>query len=315
MRRVEKMERAVTEKHPAEQTEETFPKNVVVLATHGSYYVPDRVRGKLSKGMETGIEEGGERKQYLLRLLRNFSDSLTRKILQGIPDDQKVVAGFSRAIGDPARAEDAEGLFRQFDFGAELGGNPVWAESLTEEEKKWLIENFHQRYHERVVGAIEKAEQEHDRVIVFDIHDTGVRMMGVAQNGDYYRKDGFPDINLGNLGEAGDVNGKSCAPEIMEDFIEALKKHWQKAFNYEPRLGINEPYKGKGYVTNHYGAEYNDSLPQERKFHRNVIQVELGRFLYMDERTQKPDRERLQKVREIVQAAMAEVGHKYENKK
>lgn len=339
----EKIYNQSTEINSVEKEKEPFPENVVVLATHGSYYVPFReipkedvskfpeedirikedengeekyflnIRQKLSPEMGTGISKGEppRDKRHLLRLLKNFSDSLTRKMLQGIPDDQKVTAWFSRAIGDPARDENADDLFREYDFmkNEELK-NPVWKEKLTKEEKEWLLENFHKKYHEKVEETIkrteEKIKEKGGRVIVFDIHDTGELMMNVNETKDYKREGGFPDINLG------DMDGRACDPQITSDFAKILKKYWKENFGNEPDLKINTPYKGKGYVTTHYGAEYNDNLIDDQKFQRNVIQIELGRYLYMDEKTQKPNRDKIKQVREILQKAMAELGRKYE---
>jgi len=264
-----------------ERDNSDFPPNVIVLATHGSYAIPTKMRQKLAKSFDT-------------RLIKNFSDSATRKVIEDIPTSQKVVAGFSRAVGDPNRSDDAEDLFREFDFNK----NPVWEEPLSAEEKKWLIDNCYRKYHNRVAEIVENIEKKYPTVIIFDIHDTGERMLGEDSSKDSFREGGFPEITIANR------EGKSCDPQIMKDFAEMLKK----CLGVDVR--VNDPFKG-GYMTQKYGEKYNDNLEEGEKFHRNVIQVELGRYLYMDETTQKIDYEKLEVVKEGLQLAMAEVGRKY----
>ena len=269
---------------PREQID-AFPSNIVVLATHGSYFVPDLVRSKLSAQISALLHRG----------TRNFSDFASRKVIpDDVPPSQKVVAGFSRAIGDPNRATDAPDLFRETDF----NGMPVWETPLTSDEKRTLIDNYHEKYHDAVLKAIETAESKNKRVIVFDMHDTGNLMMSPNPEEDTPRENPFPQICLG------DKDGESCDPVIMQDFAEAIERH----LGMKPQL--NDPYKG-GFVTTKYGKDYNDSLPDAEKFSRNVIQIELGRFLYVNEKTQKPDRVKIDKIKAGLRAAMKEVGDKY----
>jgi len=268
-----------------ESPKEVFPSNIVVLATHGGYFVPDSVRRKLSDKI-TALG---------LRGVKNFSDFGSRWVVKDVPNDQKVVAGFSRAIGDPNRSLDAPDLFRDTDF----NGNQVWETPLTDHEKTQLLEGHYKKYHSAVLNAIESAESTSQRVIVFDVHDTGNLMLATDPNNDTERAEAFPSICLGNK------DGESCDPAIMNDFASLIEKH----LGITPLL--NHPYKG-GYVTSKYGKEYNDSLPLDERFKRNVIQVELGRYLYMDEKTQKIDFKKLQSIKSGLNAAMKELGEKYD---
>jgi hypothetical protein len=66
-----------------------FPLNVIILATHGSYFIPDIVKDKLSKDFLN----------HNSRLLKNFSDFATQYLISdNIPNEQKIIANFSRAI-------------------------------------------------------------------------------------------------------------------------------------------------------------------------------------------------------------------------
>lgn len=69
----------------------------------------------------------------------------------------------------------------------------------------------------------------------------------------------------------GDCHGRACAPEIRAAAHDFLV---QRGF----RVAINTPYAG-GFTTEHYG------VPARR---RHALQIEIGRALYMDERTYRP---------------------------
>ncbi|MDD3066312.1 MAG: N-formylglutamate amidohydrolase [Candidatus Gracilibacteria bacterium] len=281
--------------HQSIETEREFPRNILVLATHGSYYIPREIATREGEKIKIREKLRADLRGNILRLLGNFSDFRTRRIIpKDIPKSQKVIAGFSRAIGDPNRARDAADLFRETDF----NGVPIWKEELTSNEKEALLERYYDEYHSRVKAAIEEAETENERVIIFDLHDTGNLMLKPNPAEDSERKDKFPEICLG------DKDGTACDPEIMEFFAAAVEK------NLGIKPHINTPYKG-GYITTKYGKEYNDGLPLSERFKRNVIQIELGRYLYMDEKTQKIDKEKARKIQKGLEEAMREVGEKY----
>ena len=92
--------------------------NIVVLATHGSFFVPLELRARIALSD---------------RLLKNFSDFGTQYLLPDfVPASQRVVASFSRALGDPNRAPHASDLFRETDFQR----TPVWSVPLTTIEQE-----------------------------------------------------------------------------------------------------------------------------------------------------------------------------------
>ncbi len=249
--------------------------NVVVLASHGSFFVPEDLRKRLA------IDE---------RLLKNFSDFGTKYLLPDcVPEEQRVVAEFSRALGDPNRALDDTDLFRETDFGQ----RPLWKEPLTDKEKSECIEEFYQKYHHRVAEAIKRAEEVNKRILVVDIHDTGNMILGSNPGEDVIREWSMPPISLG------DREGRSCDPAITQFFARALGK------NLGLEVSLNTPYKG-GYVTEKYGEEYNQALPQGECFQRNVIQLEIGRYLYVDEATQTVLPEKCQWLREGIERALEE---------
>ncbi len=218
---------------------ENFPKNALVTATHGSYFIPKSVRGNLAP----------EFKENSLRLVRNFSDYETRKLLpEAAPIEQKITAWFSRAIGDPNRAPDADDIFRDTDF----NGNPIWNKPLTEKQKAKLLKLYYHQYHVRVASMIKQANKSQQDTILFDIHDTGNLMLGSKPEDDHSRENKFPEICIGNC------NGASCSPEIFELFA----KNLQDEFNCD--IAINNPYAG-GYVAQEYSKMC------------NTIQIEFDR--------------------------------------
>ncbi|PCI24604.1 hypothetical protein COB57_04270 [Candidatus Peregrinibacteria bacterium] len=264
---------------------ESFPKNIVVLAPHGSYFIPEEIKKKLSLEM----------KNLSHRAIKNFSDFATRNLVsEEIPGNQKVVADFSRAIGDPNRARDAHDVFRETDF----NGLPVWEEKLTEEEKEGLLKKYYDQYHAQVLSVIQDVESKNNTTIVFDIHDTGNVMMGADPTQDIKRKEFFPEICIGNK------KGESASPEILEAFSSSLEKH----LGLTP--SVNAPYSG-AYTNIKYGVEHNKNLAPSEKFKRNVVLIEMGRYLYMDEATQEIDFDKVKKIREGLTAAMREVGEMY----
>lgn len=249
--------------------------NLVVLATHGGYFIPPELESRLTQSFKDQL------------LLKNFSDFATEKLLpQFLPERQKVINRVSRALGDTNRAPDATDLFREVDF----SGNPIWDQPLNEDEKQMCLEMGHSPYHREVEIAIENAEENNQTVFVFDIHDTG-RMLDPSRN--IKRPGGFPTINLG------DRNGTASNPEITAHLADVLTS----LFGDKPT--INAPYDG-GYVTQKYGEHYNNSLPEDQKFARNVIQVEMCRSLYMDENMQALDPGKIEEVREKLEQAMVE---------
>lgn len=270
------------EGEPLELDLDPKPTNIVCLATHAGSHVPEKYRCRLTEEMLS----------FNKRVLLNFSDhSCGSLIPDDLPADRVVVSEYSRILGDPNRHTDSEDLFPVEDF----NGVAVWSTPLTPEDKEDLLANHYRKYHQKVEAVISEAESKNDRVIVFDIHDTGNLMLGISPELDTLRGEHIPEISLG------DKDGESCDPEIMHAFALAVEKH----LGFKPM--INYPYKG-GFVTTKYGKDYNDALPESERFKRNVIQIELGRYLYMDEKTQEINQEQLAIIKAGLSAAMNEVG-------
>lgn len=259
--------------------------NIVVLATHGGYYIPPSLKPSLADDFRES------------RLLKNFSDFATQFILpQNIPFFQKITAPFSRALGDPNRSPEAHDFWRDYDF----GGNKIWKKSLTSQEKKKIFDAYYNAYHNAIMQVLSEVENREETVLVFDIHDTGNLLLGKNRASDQKRKQEVPLINLG------DKYGTSCSPKVLQDCAYLL----EKIFGEKPTL--NEPYSG-GYVTTHYGKNHNEKTDQ--KFKRNVLQIEFNRSLYMDEKNQEVDFEKAENIKSKLEKVMDLLGEKYALKK
>ena len=232
----------------------SFPKNILVLATHGSYSMPFYLKFLLTPDFK--------RNKY--RLLKNCSDFGTRLILpSGIPKNQVLVCPYSRILGDPNRGSS---LFRTVDFNQVK----IWRISLPLFLKKFLVRNFYLTYHRNIAMLLSTLEKKYGKVIILDIHDTGNVLLAPSPAQDISRKPSFPHINLSNY------EHKASSQE----FLLHLSSLFEQEFKIKPVL--NKPYKG-GYVTQKYGIGHN----------REVVQVEFNRSLYLDERTQSVKKEQV----------------------
>lgn len=269
--------------------ERAFPGNICIGVTHGSSFVPEDFFPRLSEAMRA---DGA-------LMLSNFSDEGTVALVADyVPRNQVVFAPASRAVGDPNRARDYQLAFRELDFNK----HRLWDLAPSDEEKEDLLRRYYDDYHARIQVMLHQVETRNPgrRYVFFDLHDTGNVMMNPAPmkhqgrfevdpNGD------FPDMCLSYL------HGTSCDPEIFKAFVGLVNRFT----GFESQ--IDWPYKG-GHMIKTYGADYNQALPPEQRFRRNCIQIEVGRFHYVDENTQTLLPEATQCLRDQLMQAMIELG-------
>ena len=229
-----------------------IPKNILILATHGSYKIPKSLKKFLSSEFE----------KEDFRLLKNYSDFGTSKILsEKIPKNQTIICNFSRALGDPNRERNSKELFREYDFNSVK----IWKGDLPSSLKNHLIKKYYDKYHRQIEKRISQMEKKHEKIVILDIHDTGNYLLSPNKKDDKLREERFPEINLGNCNNA----------SSSEDLLNHLAKILEEEFKFKPSL--NKPYKG-GWVTQKYGI---------KNPNREVVQIEFGRYLYMNEREQE----------------------------
>ncbi|NNU16784.1 N-formylglutamate amidohydrolase [Parvularcula sp. ZS-1/3] len=131
-------------------------------------------------------------------------------------------------------------------------GRTIYRSRLPNSEAKARLKNCFQPYHDALRSLVAKGRKRFGRVVVVDWHSMPSSALA---NGKLH------DIVLG------DLHGVSCDPREAE--------LWQEAFAAEGfSVARNAPYAG-GYVAGHYGSP--DSGV-------SVLQIEINRRLYMDER-------------------------------
>jgi N-formylglutamate amidohydrolase len=242
-----------------------IPENLIVLATHGSHTSPEVLKRHIHPDFND-------------RLQRNFSDFATTPLIKDIPEGQRVIPVHGRIAGDPNRAPDAPDLFRGTDF----NGIPVYNDTLpVEVQNAALAESYHP-YHAEIVRILNAQHGDiRNTLVAFDLHDTGKLLLGNSseQDEDRETKTGWkmPPVIISNK------DGLTAPEELMTDLKNAFVLHLGLS---REDVKINDPYKG-GYVTAHYGDPANPKLKEAKHDKRAVVQVELDRGLYVNEKTQE----------------------------
>jgi N-formylglutamate amidohydrolase len=133
-------------------------------------------------------------------------------------------------------------------------GQEIYRERLSVDDALGRIETFYKPYHRALRRLIAKVHQTFGAAVVIDCHS----MPSIGVSRDEPRR---PDLVIG------DRYGTSCAsllPDMVEDTMTRL--------GYS--VGRNKPYAG-GFITEHYGNPASGL---------HVVQLELNRAVYMDER-------------------------------
>ena len=234
--------------------------NILVLATHGDYYIPYFLRVFLKD----------EFKRYNYRLLKNFSDFWTKFLLKNC--ENKIICKYSRALWDPNRNIKDGDLFMDNDF----WWIKIWKYNLPDFIKNILIKKYYNSYHYQIENRIIKMEKQFWEIIILDIHDTWNELLWIDFSDDKKRDYYFPEINLWVY------NYESCT----KDFCNKLDKLMLDEFWFESK--IDWPYDW-WYVSKKYWVWYKN---------RQVVQIEFGRYLYMNEKNQEIDLEKMKDMRE-----------------
>ncbi len=133
-------------------------------------------------------------------------------------------------------------------------GEPIYRRKLTFAEASSRITTCWQPYHDAMTALMAETRVAFGACLLLDIHSMPTPYGITNGHG--------PDIVLG------DAHGAACARPIVTLVEQSLR-----AEGYLVKR--NDPYAG-GYVTRHYGR------PRERT---HVLQIEIAKPLYMDERT------------------------------
>lgn len=248
-----------------------IPKNVLVLATHGSATLPSCAQKNLHPN-------------FSKRLQRNFSDFGTTYLLKNFPKQQTARPKFGRIVGDTNRSHSDSDLFREADF----NNVRIWQRPLSSKQKRKYLRQSRQAYLDAVFSKIEtlcQAIPAQEPIVILDLHDTGNRLLGTSPESDVVRsKFVMPKAIFSNQ------NNKTSNAMFLQKSL----KHFKELFNSEKNeVAANEVFHG-GFITKFFGGvEENPKLAQLlKKYNRcpkslMVVQCELNRDLYLDESTQK----------------------------
>lgn len=133
-------------------------------------------------------------------------------------------------------------------------GQEIYRARLSVEDALGRIETLYKPYHRALRRLIAKIHHAFGAVVVVDCHS----MPSIGVSRDEPRR---PDMVIG------DRYGTSCAPLLTDTVEDTMSR-----LGYS--VGRNKPYAG-GFITEHYGNPASGL---------HVIQLELNRAVYMDER-------------------------------
>lgn len=140
------------------------------------------------------------------------------------------------------------------------------------------ISKYWRPYHDALQMLFDETKKDFGEAILVDCHSMPVEALeSVSQSGKR------PDIVLG------DRFGASCRESVTERVAAAFER---QGF----RVARNMPFAG-AYIAQHYGRP---------SINQHVIQIEINRALYMDERTILPS-DQFWSVQQAVTAAMIEI--------
>ncbi|MEW7984760.1 MAG: N-formylglutamate amidohydrolase [Candidatus Thiodiazotropha sp.] len=193
---------------------------LLISVPHGGHTIPPRLLEKCLLSERQIIKDGDEFAQAIYAPLES-------EVASYISTD------IARAVLDMNRTEDdlrRDGVVKTHTCWNE----PIWKESLTEEEARWLIDTYHLPYHQRLSEQAKRT----DLLLAVDCHTMAANGPPVGPDPGQER----PQVCLGN------VNGKSCPDEWLSIMQDAFRKHFSGV------VTVNEPFSG-GYITKAHGKE------------------------------------------------------------
>lgn len=247
-------------------------KNILTTFTHGSYHVPFYLSPFLKSHMKKDNN----------RLLKNFSDFATYYLSENIDDKNKIVCNFSRALWDPNRSLDSSDLFRTCDFNS----IEIWKVKIPKIIRKILINKYYIKYHHEIENKIALLKKEYWSVIHLDIHDTWNILMWKSKDEDKMKEQYFPEINIMN------IENSSCDINIAKKIGDVFtKEYWHKA-------NIDDAFWWGWFVSRKNGIWDKDV---------NSVRIEFWRYLFMDEKTQKIDCDKMEIARKNFEKVILEL--------
>lgn len=170
-----------------------------------------------------------------------------------------LVAQVHRICVDLNRSEENCVLF----WKQNTQGQQLVVKDPTPEETKRFVETYHRPYYEILKSSLQELERrKKGPVSMVDLHSMPSKPTAYHMKQNPNQKTHRPHFCLS------DRKGKTCTPEFIQFFHQALEAKGHEC-------SFNDPYVG-GFVT-----EYVD------RFRTNNIQIEINRSIYMDEENKK----------------------------
>ena len=265
------------------ETQNDWPKNVLVLSPHGTFAVPS---AELRSEMRQKIQSLKIPQVSPLQVIQNFSDWATRHFLKGIPDANRIFPNTGRSVVDLNRREKE--AFFQKDFGG--------IEFLSNDPNRRKIgTEFYQKNWDQMRNWIKKNSER--PLIIFDLHDTDNQMIDQKQ-GWIKRENPFPEGILLCFN-----GGKNCPVEVLDFFKTFLQRNLKNTQFASTPIEVDTFYQAAkpGTISPTLADVANGIF---------TIEIEFFRGLYLDSKTQKIDLAKLSTLREILHQTMIETANK-----
>lgn len=213
---------------------------------------------------------------FLTTDLRALKEDVDYKVneLVDIPTLQSagigvLVAHVHRVCVDLNRAEENCIMF----WKENTRGVPLVIKNPSPTETQAFIQRYHRPYFEVLSSFILDLEKRlATKVPVVDLHSMPSAPTAYHMKQNPNQKQTRSDFCVS------DQKGKTCSPEFIQKFVEALKTNGSS-------VAVNDPYIG-GYVTTFVD-----------KFQTNNIQIEINRSIYMNEDSKQLNDEKVKKLR------------------
>ena len=142
------------------------------------------------------------------------------------------------------------------------GGESIYSGKLSRREVDCRMARYYYPYHLRLGSLLRESLSEFGTAILFDCHSMPHESISATCHAKGFK----PEVVLG------DRFGKSCAPSIVAQVHQAFSDAGFK-------VGRNSPFSG-AYVAQKYGRP---------GANQHMVQIEVDRALYLDERTARPN--------------------------